>query len=128
LEDKTHTFAVHYRAAKPATVRRVLERLRKCLRRAAPEFRIVRGDKVWEIVPPEVEDKGAAIRTLLSGVASPALVMYAGDTPADEGAFAALKRAVTIHVGRPRRTHARFWLRDPAELGTLLERLAEARL
>jgi trehalose-phosphatase len=127
LEDKTHAFAVHYREADPAAVGRVRTILRKHVQKSAPGFRIVGGDKVWEIVPPEVGNKAAAIRSELRGLSQPAMAICAGDTAADEPAFAALKDAITIRVGSPRHTRARYWLRNPAELELVLGKLAETR-
>jgi trehalose 6-phosphate phosphatase len=127
LENKQYTLAIHYREAAAPVIRRVRSQLHRCLRKSAPEFRIVRGRKVWEVVPQELGDKAAAIRTELHDLPRFALVICAGDTEADEGAFAALRGAVTVHVGSPRSTQARFWLRDPAEVGLMLEWIAEVR-
>jgi trehalose-phosphatase len=126
LEEKAHTLAVHFRGADPATALRVQEMLRERLRSLAPALRIVKGNEVWEIVPPQVKDKVVAVRRVLRVLGRPGLVIYAGDTAADERAFAALRDEITIHVGALRRTQARYRLRDPSELRIMLARLVEA--
>jgi trehalose 6-phosphate phosphatase len=126
MEDKEYMFAIHFRGAAAATVRRAFRALRKSLRSLASPLRIVPGEKVWEIVPPQVQGKGAAIRRALQFVAGPSLPIFVGDTLADEEAFAELKKGITIQVGRPRRTFARYRLRNPREVEIFLARLAEA--
>jgi trehalose 6-phosphate phosphatase len=126
IEDKRYSFSIHFRAANPASAGRAFRILCRSLREIAPSFRIVEGDKVWEIVPPQVETKAVAIRMVLSAIRRPFLVIYAGDTISDEEAFRVLKSGITIQVGRSRPTNARFRLRSPREAQIFLTRLAEA--
>ncbi len=126
MEDKGYSFSIHFRAANPASVGRAFRTLRRCLHEIAPALRIVEGDKVWEIVPPQVGTKAVALRMVLSAIRQPFLVIYAGDTVTDEEAFSMLKSGITIQVGRSRPTHARYRLRSPREVQIFLTRLAEA--
>ena len=126
IENKGYSFSIHFRAANPASAGRAFHILRRGLHEIAPSLRIVEGDKVWEIVPPQVETKAVALRMVLSAIRHPFLVIYAGDTVSDEEAFSLLKSGITIHVGRSRPTHARFRLRSPREAQIFLTRLAEA--
>jgi len=67
------------------------------------------------------------VRGLLAKRSKPALAIYAGDDAADESAFAALHRGITVQVGNSRRTQAHFYLRTPGEVLMFLQRL-EAEL
>ena len=60
---------------------------------------------------------------VLAGLPASTLPIYVGDDVTDESAFTALKRGVTIRVGLPRRTRARFRLRNPLEVWEFLRRL-----
>lgn len=126
IEDKGYSFSIHFRSAIPASAGRAFEILRRCLRQEAPSLRIVQGDKVWEVVPPQVQSKAAALRACLGAFHPPFLVVYAGDTITDEEAFSVLKSGITIQVGRSRPTRARYRLRNPGEVKLFLVRLAEA--
>lgn len=126
IEDKGYSFSIHFRAATPASAGRAFRILTRSLREIAPSLRVVEGDKVWEIVPPQVETKAVALRMVLSAIRRPFLVIYAGDTVADEEAFSVLRSGITIQVGRSRPTHARFRLRSPREVHIFLIRLSEA--
>jgi trehalose-phosphatase len=125
IEDKGHTIAVHHRAATPATSRRAWEILQEVLQGPTPSLRILEGDMVWEIVPPQVESKAVAVQAVLQDMRRPFLAIYAGDTIADEEAFAELHEGIAIRVGQRIPTRARFWLRSPREVQSLLLRLAE---
>jgi trehalose-6-phosphatase len=54
-----------------------------------------------------------------------ALPIYFGDDLSDEPAFAAAGEGVPILVGKRRATHARFFLRGPAEVTATLCKMAE---
>jgi trehalose-phosphatase len=123
VEDKFITFVVHYRRASPAVVRRARAILGQVLAPVRSKIRVMKGKKVWEILPLEVEGKGAAVRELLAELGGPAFPVYVGDDTTDEAAFEALPAGLTVRVGAPRRTHARFELRNPAEVREFLERL-----
>jgi trehalose-phosphatase len=125
IEDKVHTIAVHHRGATPATSRRALEILQEVLQGLAPPLRILEGDMVWEIVPPQVESKAVAVQAVLRGTRRPFLTIYAGDAVADEEAFATVHEGIAIRVGNRIPTRARFWLRSPREVQALLLRLLE---
>lgn len=123
IEDKVFTFAVHYRGAPPKAVRRARTIVRGVLRWFAPDLRLLRGNKAWEVVPCEVQGKGEAVRGMLRRIPRPCLAIYVGDDKSDEAAFAVLRWGITVQVGRARRTKARYRLRNPDEVRIFLERL-----
>lgn len=133
METKKASLAVHYRQATaetrkqaPLVVARTLER--------HPELRLTHGKMVCEIQPRVDWDKGRAVLFLLEalGLDSPDVMpVYVGDDITDEDAFRALKgRGIGIFVGNDgeggfdeRKTSADYIIRDPGEVGRLLDRL-----
>jgi len=123
VEDKFASFVVHYQEARPKVVRQARALVREVLEPLGSRVRVLHGKKVWEILPEEIKGKGEAVREMLSELARPAVPIYVGDDITDESAFAALPRGVTIRVGTPRRTRARYELRNSEEVQVFLERL-----
>jgi trehalose-phosphatase len=123
IEDKDQIVAVHYRKAPYAALKETRTLLLSALRNFDHRLRIAGGKNVWEIVPRELEDKGAAVRRELAALRFHAMPVYAGDDLSDEAAFTALRHGITIYVGRMRPTHARFRLADAGEIRQFLERL-----
>jgi len=127
VEDKDISVAVHFRNASAAIQRRAHERVLKIVRQFRADVHILGSNSVWDVVPKEVRGKGAAMRSTLAVVRKPFLAIYAGDDITDEPAFKVLSGGITVLVGEPRKTHARFRLRDSLEVYTFL-RLLEAEL
>jgi len=118
IEDKRFALTVHY--SDPAA-REIVEQI------VAPQsarFRLQDGHKVWEILPREIEDKGAAVRHLLRRMDRRAVPIYLGDDEVDEAAFVALTNGITVRVGCGFRSHARYRLAGVAEVRQFLQRLA----
>ena len=88
-----------------------------------PDFRIIQSNHSSEIVPREVQGKGAAMREFTRSLRSPFLPIYVGDDLTDEPAFVALRSGITVRVGDFSHTKARFRLRNPEEVCTFLERI-----
>jgi len=126
LEDKRLGLAVHYRGAPAGEVRAARRTVRKVLERFQPHLCLLREKKAWELLPCSVGGKNSAVLRLLARLRRPALPIFVGDDASDESAFAALPGGITVHVGRTRRTHARFYLRNPGEVLAFLERLEAA--
>ena len=123
LEDKGISVAVHYRGATASVARRAGILLRETLKPFGTHLHVLRGKKVWEVLPPEVGGKGGAVRLLLEELPSDTLPIYIGDDTTDESAFAELRRGITVRVGEHRHTKARFHLRDSDAVVKFLERL-----
>jgi trehalose 6-phosphate phosphatase len=123
LEDKGISFAVHYRGATRSAARRASALLRRTLEPFRAHLNVLKGKKVWEILPPEVEGKGRAVRLLLADLPRGTLPIFVGDDVTDESAFAALPHGLTIRVGKNQRTKARLQLRNPDEVKTFLRKM-----
>ncbi len=121
--DKGPCFEVHYHGASDTTIRRARAIVRTVLRPLKRHARLLRGRDVWEILPREFEGKGAAVRALLAEFSRPVLPIYIGDDITDESGFRALPDGITIRVGKPRRTRARFELRNPEEVFSFLQKV-----
>jgi trehalose 6-phosphate phosphatase len=123
VEDKAACFAVHYRDADRATVRRA----RRLVRKKLPSgMQIRRGKCVWDIVPAAFCEKGDTVRKLLAGQPPLTLSVIAGDDDADESAFAASPSGLTVRVGWSQNTEAKYYVRTPREMWEFLRRLEEA--
>ncbi len=126
VEPKRFAVAVHYRQVSvervldvEAAVDRVLE--------GVPELRKTGGKKVFELRPRFDWDKGKAVLWLLGKLGQTGadiLPFYIGDDLTDEDAFSALRdRGITIFVGRPEQTAARYALHDTEQVGAFLKEL-----
>jgi trehalose-phosphatase len=123
VENKKLSFVVHYRGARPGAVRRAEAVLGEELERFRPQLNQLAGKKTWEILPREIEGKGSAVRSLLADFSGPVLPIYVGDDTTDEPAFGVLRQGLTVCVGPARPTRARFFLRNPVEVTSFLEKL-----
>jgi trehalose 6-phosphate phosphatase len=127
IEDKGAIVAIHYREAEDGIQVDVEHFLRGIVDRFEDRMRICGGKHVWEIVPRELEDKGAAVRRELASLSCRAVPVYVGDDVADEPAFAVLdtafNRGVTVRVGRRAPTRAHYGLANVAQVRMFLEKL-----
>ncbi len=123
VENKKLSFVVHYRGASPGAVRRAEAVLGEELERFGSQLGQLAGKKIWEVLPREIEGKGSAVRSLLAHFPRAVLPIYVGDDTTDESAFAVLRRGLTVRVGAPRSTGARFFLRNSEEVMSFLEKL-----
>ena len=123
LEDKVLGIAVHYRGAPPRSVPRARAIVQAVLGAVGPQVHMVRGHKVWELLPRQISGKGTAVAALLSKLPEPTLAIFVGDDTTDESAFKVLLRGLTIRVGESRRTQARYFLRNPQEVKMFLLKL-----
>ena len=127
VELNTYTVTVHYRLVHPAQVP-LIEAIVDRELQSCPNLRKVRGKMIWDIRPKVSWDKGKAvlwIREQLGLHSDSSVSFYLGDDVTDEDAFSVLNdRDVGILVAsRPRKTAARYYLKDPSEVGRFLEGL-----
>jgi trehalose 6-phosphate phosphatase len=123
LEDKNAVLTIHYANASASDVSRVRQEMTRAILPLNGLFRGIPGERGFELVPAEVGDKGTAVRRELAFASPAALPVFVGDDVVDEPAFASLAGGITIRVGRPCRTRARFRLDDVQQVRMFLERL-----
>jgi trehalose-phosphatase len=124
VERKELSATVHYRQT-PAPLH---DRLGRMVFRALKPFAncldLFPARKAWEVRPRVAWNKGAAIEFLLGRMCCRRpLVICAGDDATDEHMFSAAADGISIRVGSPSDTGARYSVADPAELAVFLARL-----
>lgn len=131
IEDKGFCLAVHYRLADENDVPAIESEF--YVSTFLDEFRnniqVRSGKMSREIRPPMLWDKGVAVLWLLDRQSSlikdkkmEVLPVYIGDDVTDEDAFQALRnRGLTIFVGKPKNTKARFYVKNTTEVVRFLE-------
>jgi trehalose 6-phosphate phosphatase len=128
IENKRSSFSVHLLDVPAALQSRVRSTLRSQLKRYRHALRSVENLRDVEVLPRSIPGKGRAVRRLLAQPAfRGAFPFYFGDDFSDESGFLAVRRGISVHVGKSRTTHARFSLRNPAEVTAALLKL-EAEL
>lgn len=134
VEDKGLTLTVHLRRVKrgalPSAMQAVLETARPYRLRA--EIVLRSGKEVCEIRPSVAWDKGKTVLWLLEKVEGTVgevpWPVCLGDDRTDEDAFRVIReRGMTVFVGEPRQTTARYYLRNVGEVAEFLGRLARIR-
>jgi trehalose-phosphatase len=127
VEDKLFSLSVHFLDVPPPAQRRSRRKLRSVLQPFHKSLRVIDNLRDAEIVPRCILGKGAAVQRFL---AKPArcrvLPFYFGDDLSDEPAFEAVGEGVSIRVGAPRPTQARYSLRSPAAVAAALAKLEAA--
>jgi len=117
VEDKGLTTSIHVRQASDDDVPAVEQAVRASVAAAGAFFRLNTGREVFEIVPRTGWHKGAAVQWILSHLSTDGLLpIYLGDDSSDEDAFAVLKDGVTVRVGGPLATCAKYSVPGPAEV------------
>jgi trehalose-phosphatase len=117
VEDKGLTTSIHFRQAGERDVPAIENAVRSIVAAAGNLFRVTTGRKVFEIVPRTGWHKGAAAQWILAHLNdSELLPIYLGDDNSDEDAFAVLADGVTVRVGGPPATCARYRVPGPAEV------------
>lgn len=116
IEQKGPIFVVHYRGAAAGVVRKARKVVRQLMQEFDATLRLMPGKKIWEILPNKFPRKGDAAAAIAAQQPAGSAIIYMGDDVTDESAFGALPDAITVRVGRPARTAARFRLRNPAEV------------
>ena len=127
IENKQSTFSVHLLAAPIAIQPRVRRKLRSLLKPFLRSLRVVENLRDLEVLPRSMPGKGAAVREFLAQSAHRhSLPFYFGDDLSDESGFAAVGHGVSVQVGRPRKTRARYTVATPAEVARALLKLEAA--
>lgn len=123
VQEKFGSLAVHYRHASKLTRKRALDSIRRILLHH-PRLICMHGKKVWELMPRRSATKWTALNFFLKKFgknASRCPIFYFGDDTTDEFVFKH-RKVISVFVGKPRKTSARFFLRSPAEVREFLKR------
>jgi trehalose 6-phosphate phosphatase len=128
VEDKRVAIALHYRNSPADRAGAVRDALRRFVADETSTLRILHGNRVDEVLPREAGDKGSAVRYIRQSVPVPDdQVAYFGDDVTDEDAFGALGAgSLTVLVGPPRPTRARYRVDGPDAVVRELADLADA--
>lgn len=118
VQNKELTASVHFRQVDPAQVPRVVAIVEQILIPHQERFELRPGKMVLEVRPRVNWHKGEALKWLWNRMnATPNTIgIYLGDDATDEDAFAALPDGVTVLVGSPRPSEARYRLNGPEEV------------
>jgi trehalose 6-phosphate phosphatase len=130
IEDKGLSLSVHYRLVsvkdRPLVIT-VFGRITSPYTERK-QIRIKPGKMVLEVFPPVKWNKGKAVQWLLRNTAAGkgALPVYIGDDVTDEDAFKLLKkRGLSIYVGKPGKSCARYYVKNTDEVCDFLSLIAE---
>lgn len=122
IEPKGLTASVHYRNVAPELHGLVERAVHEAVAFDPERLRLTTGQCVWEIRPRVAWNKGKALLWILDrlGHAQNTVGGYIGDDRTDEDAFSCLPNGLTIRVGSPVATHARYAIADPGEVERFL--------
>jgi len=123
LEDKGLGFSIHYRAAREDVVRSALAVLPRLLKTWDDSLHVLSGRLTWEVLPRDIPGKFAAVKKVMTRFPRGTPAVYAGDDDTDEPAFSVLRKQVTVRVRPDGRTRAAYFVRAPAEVLDMLERI-----
>jgi trehalose 6-phosphate phosphatase len=124
IENKTSSLSIHLLAVSRKQQPRLRRELSRWLRPFRKSLRAVVNLRDVEILPRSIQGKGAAVRRLLTQPKlRGAFPFYFGDDLSDESGFAAVRRGISVHVGKARGTQARYSVSTPAEVAGVLGNL-----
>jgi trehalose 6-phosphate phosphatase len=126
IENKTFSFAVHYRRSR--TRRETLDRIRSAIALLGDGVRVVGGKLVVNVLPAGAPHKGMALMRLRAELGVDT-ALYVGDDVTDEDVFALDDpgRLLSIRVGHHARSRARYYVASQRAVDDLLEVLVSAR-
>ncbi|MGE5197395.1 MAG: trehalose-phosphatase, partial [Deltaproteobacteria bacterium] len=133
MEDKGLSLSLHYRLAdkKQIPLVKTIFHETVIVPLVRDKIAIRSGKMVLEVRPPVAWDKGRVVLWLLARQRfavkdSEVLPVYIGDDVSDEDAFKALEnKGLTVFVGAPKASSARYYLKDSGEVVEFLRRLSE---
>ena len=125
VEDKRLSLSLHFRHIPPSQIVRLRREMRTVL---APLSRYIESKEgqeyVFNVRPKGGPHKGNAVRMIRAKFPLRALPIFIGDDATDEDAFHALKKGVTIRVGKRAGSAARYYVRTRADVDRFLSILA----
>lgn len=127
IEPKQLSLSVHVREAQPRHIEKIQRIVRGVLRTFQSTLRLQQNIRDFEVMPRSACNKGDAVRKCLgAGTSRGPMPIFFGDDYSDEPAFVAARTGVSVLVGEPRPTRAKFRLRGPAEVTEALYRMEAA--
>ncbi|MBV8514127.1 MAG: trehalose-phosphatase [Acidobacteria bacterium] len=124
IENKKSSLSVHLLHVPRARHAKLREELLAVLRPFWKKLHAVGNIRDVEILPRSIPGKGIAVKEFLrENGKQKTLAFYFGDDYSDESGFVAVGRGVSVHVGKPRPTKAKYRLKTPAETAKALERI-----
>lgn len=128
VENKGLTAAVHSRLVAPERLGEVHRIVHAATAAVGQLFRVATGHCVYEILPIVNCNKGTAVKWIRElEENAPDLAVYLGDDETDEAAFLELPDDITVRIGAPLDTFARYHLPGPAEVQRCLSWIAKLR-
>jgi trehalose-phosphatase len=128
VEDKGLTLCLHYRLVGTKYIPEVKNIFRKIVGHhpISGKIRVESGKMMLEVRPAINWDKGKIVLWLLAKQRllnkAKILPLYIGDDITDEDAFRAIrKKGITVFVGSPRRSYAKYYVKSPREVVKLLK-------
>jgi trehalose-phosphatase len=123
IEDKGLTLSVHYRLVDKKDISLVSDIFTEVTKPyiAQNKIKINSGKKVYEIKPPVEWDKGKIVSWLMRRQRfeqrrNRVFPIYIGDDITDEDAFKVIRdKGLTIFVGSPKKSNARYYLKNTRE-------------
>ncbi|MDD5156087.1 MAG: trehalose-phosphatase [Candidatus Omnitrophica bacterium] len=134
VEDKGLSLSLHYRQAEKKLIPRIKTIFHETVISylAGNKIKVRSGKMVLEIRPPVEWDKGRVVlwllaRQIFAAKKEDVLPVYIGDDVTDEDAFKALRnKGLTIFVGKPKESYARYYLKSPNEVMRFLRDISGA--
>jgi trehalose 6-phosphate phosphatase len=124
VENKGVALALHYRQAPEPIAHYVRDSFERFVTECTTSLRPRHGRMVIEALP-KIASKAHALRTLWLRVGYEFEPVYFGDDLTDEDAFSELgEEGISVLVGAPRRSAARYCVDAPADVVKVLEGLA----
>ena len=124
VEDKRFAVTLHYRNASTTMASKVRDAFAQFIHDHAPQLAILDSKMAAEALPKSTS-KADAVRALWQRAGKDFAPVFFGDDLTDEDAFRELEgRGVTILVGRPRPSAARYRVENPSEVARLLKAMA----
>lgn len=131
VEDKGLSLSLHYRLVDKKNIPQVKTIFHEAiiLYLVRNKIKIKTGKMVLEVRPPSEWDKGKVVLWLLTRQrfalkGSDVFPIYIGDDKTDEDAFKVLEnKGVTVFVGMPKPSYAKYYLKDTSEVKEFLKRL-----
>ncbi|MFH1288685.1 MAG: trehalose-phosphatase [bacterium] len=129
LENKEFSLSVHYRLVNKKDIPSVKAAINNAvfLYEKNKQIKVKEGKKVFEIMSPIEWDKGKAVLRILRRQRyllkkKNVFPIYFGDDNTDEDAFNVLgNKGLTIFVGKPRLSKAKYYVKDTKEVAKTLK-------